>query len=58
MIKNIFMTTMRELGGMNNSCKKVVFVLFDDCNFDIGHPVFLYEQKRKSNLIEYRKNYL
>lgn len=52
------MTTMRELGGMNNSCKKVVFVLFDDCNFDIGHPVFLYEQKRKSNLIEYRKNYL
>lgn len=31
---------------------------YPDYNFDIGHPVFLYEQKRKSNLIEYKKNYL
>lgn len=28
---------------------------YPDYNFDIGHPVFLYEQKRKSNLIEYKK---
>lgn len=28
---------------------------YPDYNFDIGHPVFLYEHKRKSNLIEYKK---